>query len=519
MIVLFIFTSTGCVSKDAPETAKPNILLCIADDASFPHMGKDCSWISTPAFDKIAREGLFFANAYTPNAKCAPSRACLLTGRNSWQLKEAANHFCYFPPEFKTYAEVLGENGYFVGHTAKGWAPGVALTQEGKARELTGRAWNDVRSPPPTTGISDIDYSANFREFYEHKPKGQPFCFWYGGIEPHRKYEYASSIRAGHNISEIGRVPSFLPDVEAVRTDLLDYGLEIEHFDLHVNRILQFLEENGELDNTLIVVTSDNGMPFPHAKSDAYDYSNHMPMAVMWKKEISRPGRIVKDYVSFIDLAPTFLDIAGVDWEKSGMQPSPGKSLRQVFMNPERSEPFRDHVLIGKERHDVGRPGDYGYPIRGIIRDGWLYIINYRNDLWPAGNPRTGYPTVAGSPSKTEVLKARHDPHTRYLWELSFGKRAGEELYHLAEDPDCINNLASDKAWSAIKSDLKLSMETELKEEDDPRMSGEGEIFQHYEFSDKRWRNLYERMVINREDIYPQWINRSDIEDDFDDNY
>jgi len=423
--------SVGCVNKDTQEVTKPNILICIADDASYPHMGKDCKWINTPAFDRIVREGISFTNAYTPSAKCAPSRACLLTGRNPWQLKEAANHFCYFPLEFKTYAEALGENGYHVGHTAKGWAPGVPGMKNGKKRELTGKAWNDVKTPPSTTGISNIDYSANFKEFYNHKPSGKPFCFWYGGIEPHRRYEYASSIKTGREISEIDQVPAFFPDNETVRTDLLDYGLEIEHFDVHIQRMLQFLEEKGELDNTLIVVTSDNGMPFPHAKSDAYDYSTHMPLAIMWKKGIKSPGRIVNDYVSFIDLAPTFLDVAGVDWDKSGMQPTPGKSLNTVFMNHGRDEPFREHVLIGKERHDVGRPDDYGYPIRGIIKDNWLYIVNYRNDLWPAGNPQTGYTTVAGSPTKTEVLNARHNPETKYLWELSFGKREKEELYNL----------------------------------------------------------------------------------------
>jgi len=509
--------SVGCVSKDTQEVTKPNILICIADDASYPHMGKDCKWINTPAFDRIVREGISFTNAYTPSAKCAPSRACLLTGRNPWQLKEAANHFCYFPSEFKTYAEALGENGYHVGHTAKGWAPGVPGMKNGKKRELTGKAWNALKSPPPTTGISNIDYSANFKEFYNHKPSGKPFCFWYGGIEPHRRYEYASSIKAGREISEIYQVPDFFPDNETVRTDLLDYGLEIEHFDVHIQRMLQFLEENGELDNTLIIVTSDNGMPFPHAKSDAYDYSTHMPLAIMWKKGIKSPGRIVNDYVSFIDLAPTFLDVAGVDWDKSGMQPTPGKSLNTVFMNHGRDEPFREHVLIGKERHDVGRPDDYGYPIRGIIKDNWLYIVNYRNDLWPAGNPQTGYTTVAGSPTKTEVLNARHNPETKYLWELSFSKREKEELYNLERDQYCVNNSAKEQIYVDIKAELKQTMEAELKKQSDPRMFGKGDIFQNYEYSDKRWRNLYERMVINKEDFYPPWINKSDIEADFQD--
>ena len=97
----------------------PNILICIADDAG--HMGKNVSWVNTPAFDRVATEGIRFSNAYTPNAKCAPSRACLLTGRNSWQLKEAANHWNNFSAEFRTYPETLEDFGYFTGFTGKGW--------------------------------------------------------------------------------------------------------------------------------------------------------------------------------------------------------------------------------------------------------------------------------------------------------------------------------------------------------------------------------------------------------------
>jgi arylsulfatase A-like enzyme len=477
----------------------------------------ECSWIRTPAFERIAQEGIYFSNAYTPNAKCAPSRACLLTGRNSWQLKEAANMWCNFPAEFKTYMEVLGEHGYYVGHTAKVWGPGDPGQVNGERRLLGGKAWNNVKLTPPTTGISKIDYAANFEEFYEQKPDGQPFCFWYGATEPHRQYEYASSLKSGRELKEIDEVPAFFPDNDVVRTDMLDYGLEIEYFDSHIMRILEILEKNGELENTLVVVTSDHGMPFPRAKTDAYDYSNHVFLAMMWKGGIKRPGRMVDDYVSFIDLAPTFLDVAGVAWEESGMQPTPGKSLNTVFRNTVRDQAFRDHVLIGKEKHGVGRPGDYGYPIRGIVRNGWLYIRNYRNDLWPVGNPQAGYADIGGSPTKTEVLKSRHNPETKYLWELSFGKRQEEELYRLEEDPYCIKNLAADGAYSRIADELKSIMEAELKKQDDPRMFGNGDVFQNYKSVNKQVMNYYERLVVNKEDFHPNWVNASDIETDFPD--
>ena len=166
---------------------KPNILFAIADDLSFPHMGAyGTEWIQTPAFDRVARNGLLFNRCYTPNAKCAPSRACLLTGRNSWQLEEAANHWCYFPAKFTSYVEVLGEHGYATGMTGKGWAPGVALDADGKRRQMTGKPFSKRKAKPPTSAISNNDYAKNFSDFLDAVPEDEPFCFWYGATEPHR---------------------------------------------------------------------------------------------------------------------------------------------------------------------------------------------------------------------------------------------------------------------------------------------------------------------------------------------
>lgn len=455
----------------------PNILLCLADDAGM-HMGAyGCNWVSTPGFDRVAREGLLLTNAYTPNAKCAPSRACILTGRNSWQLEDACNHCNFFPKKFTTYCETLRGHGYHVGYTGKGWAPGEAGEVDGKPRELTGPAWQARKVDPPTPDISTCDYAGNFRDFLNDRPEGAPFCFWYGGLEPHRPYEYGSGARlGGHSIDEIDRVPGIWPDNETVRNDMLDYGFEIEHFDRHLQEMLDILQERGELENTLVVVTSDNGMPFPRAKGQEYEYSNHLPMAIMWRAGINHAGRTVDDYVSFIDLAPTFLEAAGLTAEETDMEPITGRSLLPLMASDRAGtvDPGRDHVLIGKERHDPGRPNDWGYPIRGIFRDGWLYLRNYEPDRWPAGNPEVGYLNCDGSPTKTEVLKTRKDPEQWHLWELSFGKRPSEELYHVAEDPDCLRNLADDPAHEEWRDELRGQMEHELQQQCDPRVEGQG---------------------------------------------
>ena len=174
---------------------------------------------------------------------------------------------------------------------------------------------------------------------------------------------------------------------------MLDYAVEVEHFDTHLGRIIKHLEMAGQLDNTLIVATSDHGMPFPRVKGQAYADSNHIPLAMRWPAGISGAGRIVEDFVNFTDLSPTFLEAAAIEDPGPIMQPLSGMSLFDIFAVDVSGQvnPSRDHVLVGKERHDIGRPDNVGYPIRGICKGDWLYIQNYEVDRWPAGDPITGY--------------------------------------------------------------------------------------------------------------------------------
>ncbi len=329
----WLLTNCHNTGSDKKNFDRPNILVVMGDDISYPHMGAyGTKWVKTPGFDRVAAEGILFRNAYTPNAKSSPSRACFLTGLNSWQMEEAGNHVPFFPAKYKSVIESLGENGYYTGYTAKGWAPGVANDASGNPRLLTGKAYSSIRLTPPSAGISDIDYSANFKEFLESKPDDKPFCFWYGSLEPHRSYEYGSGASKGSKHPEdINTVPAFWPDNNIIRNDMLDYAFEIEHFDSHLVKMIEILEKRGELDNTIIIVTADNGMPFPRIKGQAYEYSNHMPLAIMWKKGINNPGREVYDFISFIDFAPTLFDVTGVNPEASGMHRMQGKSFSDIF--------------------------------------------------------------------------------------------------------------------------------------------------------------------------------------------
>lgn len=492
----------------------PNVLLAIADDWGVHAGAYGTRWVRTPAFDRVAREGLLFTRAYTPNAKCAPSRSCLLTGRNPWQLGAAANHVPFFPPEFKVWPEALVERGWFVGFTQKGWGPGIATNRQGRARAMTGKPFNARTAPPPTSGISRSDYAANFEDFLASAPTNTPWCFWYGSLEPHRGYEYGSgSAKGGKKLADIDRVPGFWPDTETVRNDLLDYAFEVEHFDRHLGRMLDALERRGALSNTLVIVTSDHGMPFPRVKGQAYPFANHVPLAMRWPAGIRHPGRVIDDFVSFIDLAPTLLDVAEVAWQDTGMAAATGRSLVEIFRSERagRVVPSRDHVLVGRERQDVGRPDDVGYPVRGIVTADAVYLRNVAPDRWPTGNPETGYLDCDGGATKTLVLERhRRDPSDPY-WQWCFGFRPGEEFYALERDPDCLVNLAGRPEAASAVGTLRARMDAELASQGDPRSAGGGGEFDRYPYANPAHARFHERHT-RGEAIRADWVNPTDFE-------
>jgi len=493
---------------------RPNILFALVDDVSFPHMGAyGCKWVNTPVFDRVARNGILFQNAYTPNAKSAPSRSCILTGRNSWQLEAAANHMCYFPVDYKVVTEVLAENGYHVGYTGKGWVPGTALKSDGSPRELLVNAYRTHRLKPPTTGISEIDYVKNFESFLADNKDNKPFFFWYGGNEAHRAFEYGSGVRNGKKMSEIDKVFNFWPDVESVRTDMLDYAFELEYFDRQLGKMMDMLEKAGQLENTIIIITADNGMAFPRIKGQAYELSNHLPLAVMWPKGIKKPGRSINDFVSFIDFTPTFLELAKIPEKKSGMKSITGKSLTTMFKSGKSgwNAADRNFVLIGKERHDIGRPANQGYPIRGIVTRDFIYIHNYEPSRWPVGNPETGYLNCDGGPTKTACLQSRKTPNARF-WQYNFGYRPAEELYDLRTDRECLNNLAGNKKYAVVVQKMRHQLEDELRKQNDPRMFGKGYIFDNYPITPPRYMNYYENYKQGKATMKLDWVNPEDYE-------
>lgn len=461
----------------ADEAARPNILFIIFDDWNgSTHAGAyGCDWVKTPNFDRVAREGILFRNAFTSNPKCSPCRASILTGRNTWQLKEAVSHGGLFPAGFETYPDLLERAGYVVGVTGKGWGPGD-FRACGRTRNPAGPGFDTLKTSVPATGISKTDYAANFAAFLKQRPAEKPFCFWIGFHEPHRVYEYQSGERLGKQLADV-KVPAYLPDTEIVRRDLLDYAVEVEWGDAQIGRALEALEAAGALDNTVVVVTSDHGMPFPYVKGQIHEDGFHLPLAIRWGQAI-QPGRTVDDFVNVRDFAPTFMQLAG-------LAPHPqmtGESLVPILRSDKSGWiENRQEMLVGKERHDLGRPNDAGYPVRALRTKDFLYVHNFHPERWPSGNPETDFGNCDPSPTK-EVLKTLGGDY----YDLSFGKRLPDELYRIADDPECVKNLANDLAFQGVLTKHRSRMLELLKADADPRVLGHGEELEAYKYVGSR---------------------------------
>jgi N-sulfoglucosamine sulfohydrolase len=413
--------------------------------------------IATPAFDRVAREGMLFRNSFSACPSCTPSRSAVLSGRHIWQVKEAGVLYGAMPPELPLYTHLLEDAGYFVGFTGKGWAPGDWQAQ-GLKRNPCGREFNSRKHASPVpVAIDDRDYAANFSEFLAANSADAPFCFWFGSTEPHRLYDTGRGLRVGKRLEDVD-VPAFLPDVPEVRSDLLDYIAEIEWFDQQLAKILRQLDESGQAENTLVVVTSDNGMPFPRAKVNLYDWGVRMPLALRWPGRVSG-DQVVERLVSHIDFAPTFLEAAGVPVPKGMI----GTSLLSASGE-------RDVVFTGMERHTMCRPDGATYPMRAIRTKRHLYIRNFAPDRWPTGGDflssnKTTHGDIDGAPTKDVLLGS-----TKHL--LCVGKRPPEELYDVAADPDQVKNLATDPMYAAELERLRSRLEKYLRETGDPRIEG-----------------------------------------------
>ena len=494
---------------------RPNILFAFADDwgryasiyRSFQAENSLNNLIDTPNFDRIATEGALFLNAYVPAPSCTPCRSSILSGSYFWVTGLGAIlRGAVWDEEIPTYPLILEENGYHIGYTYKVWSPGKAINApyggERTRYEAFGSDFNQfshvVTEMSKNMGIDEAkkilfdETVENFKSFLSDRPNGNPFCYWWGPTNTHRTWERGSGkhLWGIDPDSLTGRLPEFLPDVHEIREDVADYLGECLAFDAGLGKIIETLEESGELDNTLIVISGDHGIPgIPRAKCNLYDIGTEVALAVRWPEKI-RPGRVVDDFVNLMDLAPTFLEVADVQPPTS----MSAKSLMNVLTSNQsvgQIDSDRDWVVTGRERHvENARSGGLPYPMRAIRTKDFLYIRNFKPDRWPMGDPkglddltvdapkweeistdtRCAYGDLDASPTKAWMIHNRADRHVTDSFELAFGKRSLEELYDVQNDPDLMINLAEDSAFNDIRVELASKLDEILIKNNDPRL-------------------------------------------------
>lgn len=449
--------SIACQSADQDVAATPpNILILMSDNHSWNHLG--CygdTVVKTPYIDGVAARGVRFTNAYCSAPSCTPARAAMLSGQDIWRLEEGANLWGIFPAKYPVYTDRLEEAGYLVGFQGKGWGPGD-YAAGGRARNPAGEKFN------------------SFEEFYNARKSGQPFYYWFSSRNPHRPYPEGGAEDAGIDLSAI-EVPPYLPDNEDVRTDIAEYYAEVQGFDDEVSGFLSLLSEYGELENTIVVVASDNGWQMPRGLANLYDFGSRIPLIIALPDDDK--ARAVDDFVNLADLAPTILDWAGLP----PMPDMTAKSLVPLLASGAGGvvDAARDAVFMGRERHAYVRQGGLGYPARALRTKEFLYVRNYEPERWPAGDPPLFGDVDAHmlhyrSPAKLSLLVGRAEAGMARYFEMGFAKRPAEELFDLAKDPHQMTNVADDPDYAEAKARMSERLTKYLVETGDPRETGEG---------------------------------------------
>lgn len=474
--------SSACAQTPAPTPpppTRPNVLLAVADDWGWPHAGTlGDPTVRTPTFDRLATEGVLFTHAFVASPSCTPSRNAVLTGQHIWRLGEGANLHSTLDRALPNFVSMLAEAGYQTAHHRKAWGPGDS------------RAGGYQQNPcGPERALA---------EFLAEREPQQPFCFWLGTSDPHRPFAKDLGKRAGIDTGSI-RVPSCWPDRPEVRDDLADYYAAVQRWDADVGAALQLLREHGLLDNTLVVMTGDNGMPFPRAKANLYDLGARVPLAVRWGNG-GRAGHVESTPVTLVDLAPTFLAAAGLP-TPSAMT---GRSLLPLLSgagdDAEPTAPRPDFVVYGRERHTPAQalPSLDGYPSRALRTRDWLLIRNFAPERWPVGVPSGGTHPIGrfadcdNGPTKSLIAAgladneaAAVDAELAESYRLCFGRRPAYELYDCRTDPEQLRNLADDSRQAATLAELRQQLQEALVALGDPRAADGKAPFDGYPYRAK----------------------------------
>ena len=440
------------------QAPRPNILFCIADDWSFPHAGAfGDKVVRTPNIDRLAREGMIFTNAFCAAPSCTPSRAAMLTGRYPHELEQGGNLWSFLPAKFKIVPDILEDSGYAIGHTRKGWGPGN-FQAGGRGRNPAG---------------------PNFRDFdgFLNGVGEKAFWFWFGSQDPHRPYVKGTGVKAGLDREKV-EVPKFWPDSPEIRSDICDYYFEVERFDRDIGTLIAELEKRNLLKNTIIIITADNGMPFPRAKANLYDLGARVPL-IVWGPGVKQGASDA--FVNLADLGPTFLELAGVKAEPT----MTGRTIVPLLRGE--SQEKREMVFLERERHANVRKGDLSYPSRAVRVNEFLYIRNLRPERWPAGDPEKHhsvgeYGDCDNSPTKSFIIEHRTAPNIVRHFSLAFEKRPAEELYDLKKDPGQLNNVANEAQYAEAKAALRRALDEWMNRTNDPRVDPSNDVWSTYAY-------------------------------------
>lgn len=408
----------------AQSNSRPNVVLIIADDLAWDDTGAyGNSRVRTPVIDRLAREGLRFTHAFVTISSCSPSRSSMITGRYPHSTGAGQLHLP-LPIEQVTFVEKLRAAGYWTAASGK-WHLGAAIKERFDVVDDPGEAGFQT---DPKTGLmlaKDDSGAAGWLPVIRQRPKEKPFFLWLAALDPHRDY-VENSIPNPHKPADV-IVPPHLPDTPEVRYELALYYDEIARLDGNVGKVLAELERQGVADNTLILFTSDNGRPFPGAKTTMYDSGIRTPLIARWPKMI-RQGITSDSLVSSVDLAPTILQLAGVAIPSTVQ----GRSFVRILADP--ASRTRDAIYAEKNWHD------YEDRVRAVRTERFKFI---RND----------YPDLAGTPSADAGRSVTMAAIRRLYSEgrltpqqarIFLKPRPAEELYDIIADPNEAANLAND---------------------------------------------------------------------------
>ena len=459
LLILSIINKVAVIA----QVNKPNILLFITDDESwFERSVYGESKLHTPNLDRVAQNGVLFTNAYSSAPSSAPARAALLTGRNFWELEQGAFIQAWLPREFPILTELLKNAGYNVGLTGKGWGPGIH-PEEGHPADLGGKIYNQERLDfsERIPQISALNYRANFENFLKTVEPEEPFFFWFGSTEPHAPFDPDNWKRLesefGVGLSDV-LMPSFMNDTQAQRKQRANMGYEVCYADQRLGEALALLEREGKLENTIVIVTADNGTTIgDKGKITPYDAGSHVPLAIMWPTQVPK-GRTVTDFVNFADFTPTILEACQLPVPST----MSGNSLLRILKSSSsgRVDKKRDFTVTGLEWHGETDPASKSF--RAITTDGYAYIIRYSNHR-PV------------------------EPYTDPEIEI-----ASEELYALANDRWQENNLIDNKEYGKELQRLRSKLAKYAMETRDPRFTGDMSTFRETrEYVQERRRNGY----------------------------